>query len=618
MSGNCAVLSVDPLARFKTIWDVDFEYQTDVHLHPRPTCMFAREQRSGREIFMWRSELLVSSSLRAPFDTGPDDLVIAYSSPAEMSCFRMLGWSTPHNVLDAYVETIAAINGLEIEGLKEKRPNLVEALQLFGLPVDYNKATKDAIRDLIINTPEEDLTNEQRAIIKPYNISDVTGTARLLPMLLDASIRPSSLQLLPTLDLSRALHRGRFMCSAITPQEMLGLPIDVDCFNLFFDNWDFLRRYYITRDDEFGLYDDLSFVEARLEELVAVKGWPWPRTDAGHLKKDARTFGKLAQRYPELKRTAHMRNIIGELRLNDIASAVAADGFLRCWLAPFWSRTGRNQPPGKVFLPALPAWLRGWLRPPRGWTLIELDYNAEEIWLLAGQSKDQAMIADCQSGDFHWAFGIRAGLVPPGAIKADHQELRSKMLKPVSLGQNYGQTPHGIARATGRSLRWARDAHARHHHTYRVCHDWINDVAVQAKFDRRICSPFGWPMAVTGDTKHRTLLNFMAQAAGADAMRIVGIAAYEAGIRVCCSVHDSFWILAPTGDEARTIAKMTEIMKDAAVAVCGLPIEVEIKAVITSNNNYGSSWKPKDRGYDMWHEVCELLEGRSACAKSLG
>src|SRR6516225_5388359 len=124
MSVSFVASPTDPLARFRTIWDIDFEYQTDVYLHPRPTCMFARERRSGREIFMWRPQLL--ELRQAPFETGPDDLVIAYSSPAEMSCFRMLGWPAPHNVLDPYVETIAAINGLEIEGLQEKRPSLPE------------------------------------------------------------------------------------------------------------------------------------------------------------------------------------------------------------------------------------------------------------------------------------------------------------------------------------------------------------------------------------------------------------------------------------------------------------------------------------------------------------
>ena len=45
------------------------------------------------------------------------------------------------------------------------------------------------------------------------------------------------------------------------------------------------------------------------------------------------------------------------------------------------------------------------------------------------------MIADYQSGDPHWAFGVRAGLVAADADKADHKEFRDKILKPITHGQ---------------------------------------------------------------------------------------------------------------------------------------------------------------------------------------
>ena len=52
-------------------------------------------------------------------------------------------------------------------------------------------------------------------------------------------------------------------------------------------------------------------------------------------------------------------------------------------------------------------------------------------------------------------------------------------------------------------------------------------------------------------------------------MRIASIAAAEAGIQVCCSVHDSFWILAPLDTLDDTIAQMTDIMGQAGAAVTG-------------------------------------------------
>lgn len=599
MSGSCGGSPIEALtcqgfASLATIWHVDFEYRQDANHRPVPVCMFAKEQRTGTEIFLRREQLLTLR--RAPFDTGPHDVMIAYAANAELSCFRTLGWSFPCNVLDAYVETCAAINGRNIEGLEEKRPSLLETLELFGLPSSFTKVEKETLRDLILS--RENYTEEQWREIERYNRSDVEATIALLPFLL------------PTLSKPHALHRGRFMASAITPQERLGLPIDADCFGEFLENWEPLQLHFIARDDVFELYDGTSYVEQRLWNLIETRRWDWPRLPSGQYKADKRTLGKQAQRYPELKRTARLRENIADLRLNKLANAVGADGFCRCWSAPFGSKTGRNQPSGKVFLPALPAWLRGLLRPPPGWTLIELDWDAQEVGIMAGLSGDPAMIADYASGDPHWRFGVRAGLVPSGADKAAFHELRNKAFKPVVLGQLFGMTPYGIAAKTGRSLLWAREMYARHRRTYPVFHRWLGDIVAQAKFDRAIFSTFGWPLAVTGDTGDRSLMNFPAQSSGADAMRIAGIAATEAGIHVCCSVHDAFWILAPDDEVESTIEKMREIMMQAGAAVTGgLPITASVSSKVTSARNLGDSRKPGDKGYDMWAEVRDLLNG---------
>ena len=159
-----------------------------------------------------------------------------------------------------------------------------------------------------------------------------------------------------------------------------------------------------------------------------------------------------------------LRDSIAELRISKLANTVGADGFSRCPMLPFWTRTSRCQPSArdKVFLPSLPSWLHGLLRPPPGFALVELDWAGQEYAIAAALSGDAGMIADYQSGDPHWAFGVRAGLVPADADKAEYKEFRDKVLKPVTHGQNYGMTPYGIAAKTGRSLLWARDVHARH------------------------------------------------------------------------------------------------------------------------------------------------------------
>jgi DNA polymerase-1 len=593
MFGAYAALSTDAWRQFDAIWHADFEYREDANHHPVPVSLFAHEQRTGTGIFLRRDQLLALR--RAPFGTGPRDLMVVYAANAEISCFLVLGWPLPVNMLDLYVETIAAINGRIDIWPQKGRPGLLAALELHELPVP-SASTKTDMRRLILD--HTDYTPEQWREIEAYNRRDiVAGTVPLL----DA--------MACSIDLPRALHRGRYM-KAVASQERLGLPIDVKYLARLVAQWERVQLHFITRDDEFGLYDGTSFREQRLWDLIEARHWDWPRTEHGRPGLKREVLAQQARRYPEVKRLMRLRDSIAELRISRLANTIGTDGFSRCPMLPFWTRTSRCQPSArdKVFLPSLPSWLHGLLQPPPGFALVELDWTGQEYAIAAALSGDPAMIADSQTGDPHWAFGVRAGLVSASADKAEHKEFRDKTLKPVTHGQNYGMTAYGIAAKTGRSLLWSRDVHARHRQTYPVLHRWLGDIVAQAKFDGVMLTPFGWPMAVISETKTRTLMNYMAQASGADCMRIASIAAAEAGILVCCSVHDSFWILAQLDELDATIAQMKEIMVQAGTAVTGgLPIGVEVKNVVRWPQSLGDC--RADKAQPMWVEVRALMNG---------
>jgi len=588
--------------RFRSIWHVDFEFREDANHLPIPVCMYAREEHSGATISLWRDELLRLT--HAPFDTGPDSVMVAFASNAELQCFLVLGWPFPANVLDPYVENIIAINGNTAiwppkdeekrEGKKKRkgRPGLLDALKLHGLPARPQEE-KDRMRDMILNN--EDYTPEQRHEIQDiYNPDDVDDTIALL-------------EALPIDDIDHALFHGRYM-AAVAREERVGLPVDSEyLLDELVPDWDAIRLHYIQRDDEFHLYDGIEFVEARLWDLIEAKGWDWPRTPTGKYQLKVATIGKQALRYPELKSLARLRDQIAELRINQLANTIGADGFSRCPLLPFWTITGRNQPSAKdkMFLPGLPTWLHGGLKPPPGMALVELDFVAEEPAIVAALSGDPAMIADYQNGDVHWQFAVRAGLAAPDATVDDR--IRD-LCKPVCHGMNYGITPYGIAAKTKKSLDWAREMQARHRHAYPVFHQWRGDVVAQAHFDEVITSPFGWRLIVTAETKTRTVMNFLAQAGGGDVMRLVSIAATECGIIIAAPVHDAFWILAPLDELDTTIARMTRIMIEAGKLVTGgLPIRVKVAAVVRWPQCLGDVRKPDAKGQAMWCEVRDLV-----------
>ena len=193
----CAGSSTSPgdwQSRFEAIWHVDFEYRQDANHRPIPVCMFAYEQHTGATIELWRDQLL--RLRRAPFDTGQRSLMVAYAANAELSCFEVLGWPFPYNVLDLYVEAIAAINGDDGVWSEDKRPSLLATLQLYGLSARAADEKKE-MRDVILN--HTDYSEQQRHDIQAYNRTDVEDTIALIKVMG------------PAIDLPRALLRGRYM-----------------------------------------------------------------------------------------------------------------------------------------------------------------------------------------------------------------------------------------------------------------------------------------------------------------------------------------------------------------------------------------------------------------------
>jgi DNA polymerase-1 len=581
--------------RYDEITVVDFEFKFDPNDLPVPQLMCAIEMRSGREIMLWREDLV--RLRRAPFGTGSRHLVAAYSSNAEMLCFLRLGWPLPENVFDPYVNTAALTNGSKRWPYRNFRPGLLTAMQFFGLQ-GIEAADKDAMVRLILK--RETYSNEDRALIAPYCRSDVVGLCALI------------LAQAGQLDMPTALHWGRFQ-KAVARQEQLGLPVDVAALDRYVTNWAALQLDAIARYGVGAFYDGTRFKEDRLETLIEERGWSheWPRTPTGKYETKTQTIARQAERHPELKALAELRGRMTDLRMTNLRNSIGADGYARCPLRPFSTVTSRNAPSAadKSFLPALPAWLHGVQKPPPGFALIEADWSSQEVGLMAAFSGDPNMIADYLAGDCHTAFALRAALITAETDEEERALIRSKQAKPVVLGSNYGMSPYGIQAKTRRSLDWARHIHRQHREVYRTFHQWLDDVVTQARFDRRLLSANGWPLEVHEETRDTTLMNYLAQAGGADAMRHAAIALIESGLAVCCSVHDSFKVLAPLDRLERTTSDVTEIMQAAGAAITGsFGIPAKIKTPVRAPARQADAWTAADKGLRTWIELQARLD----------
>lgn len=333
--------------RFREVWGWNTEFRPDANRRPDLVTLFAKEIRSGLTVRMRLADLIAVG--RLPFGDKPDTLVESYSAVAELACCLTAGVAMPANVLCTYAETSALINGLEIDGLTEKRPSLLEACDLFGIE-HMDKERKDAVRDLILAKAPSEYTSMEWMLIEDYNAEDVETDIKLFMAELTA------------IDLPAALFRGQYS-KAVACMEHVGIPVEAAYVGELGAVWPELRLHYIRELDSLRLYDDEGhFCEDRMAALIEGREWFWPRTPkSGKYALDAKTFAESAAKHPELKRTQQLRDQIAELRLGAFVNTIGADGYSRCPIMPWWTRTGRNQPQGKdlVYLLLGPAQSEG-------------------------------------------------------------------------------------------------------------------------------------------------------------------------------------------------------------------------------------------------------------------
>lgn len=563
---------------FREVWCADFEFRADPGERPWPVCMVAKEMTSGREIRLWRDELLARD--RAPFDTGPGSAVVAYYASAELGCFLELGWPLPANVIDLFAEHRVETNGKKLPVGND----LLGALAVRGL-AHIDVGEKEAMRQLVIG--QRQWSEAERRAILDYCSSDVVALAALLPAMA------------PAIDWPRAKLRGRYMTAAAR-MERAGIPIDAELYAKIVGEWGPIKEKLIADVDRaYGVFEDGTFKHARFEQYLKSNRIPWPRLPSGALALDDTTFDEQARSHPQLRSLYELRATLNRLRLADIP--VGHDQRARCLLSAFRSVTGRNQPSSSKFLFGPARWIRGLAREQEGRAIAYVDWSTQEIAIAAGLSGDERMIEAYASGDPYMEFAKATGLAPPDATKDTHADIR-EVCKAIVLGVNYGMGPETMAFKAGISKTEAREFLRVHKSTYPKFWRFIDEAVTTAQFSGHMRSVFGWQRFVERNANPRSLMNFPMQAGGAEMMRIASIAATEAGIEVCCPVHDAFLISAPTTRIEDDVAAMRAIMSKAGRAVTGgLDVRTDVKI---------APWPGRymdKRGEAMWSKVMALV-----------
>jgi DNA polymerase I len=565
---------------YREVWLVDSEFVARPGERPWPVCLVAWELLSGRKIRLWYTEFKSTP----PYPTGPDVLFVAYYASAELGVHLALGWPLPERILDLFTEFRNRTNGLStIAG-----SGLVGALLHFGLD-SIGATEKDEMRELILRGGPH--TEQERADILDYCEGDVESLARLLPIME------------PDLDLPRALYRGRYMAAAAR-MEFVGVPIDAELWGRLRLRWPDIQDQLIAAVDvRFGVYDGRTFKLDRFRQLLAQRQIAWPELESGQLDLEEDTFRGVAEIHRDLYPLYELRHALSKLRLNKLA--VGMDGFSRCLLSAFRSRTSRNQPSNAKFIFGPAVWLRFLIQPPPGCGLAYLDWEQQEFGIAAYLSRDSNMIDAYLSGDPYLAFAKQAGGVPDDATKKSHKVER-ELYKRCVLGVQYAMGAKSLSEYIRRLQIIARHLLKMHREVYRRFWEWSDNAVDFAMFYGFEQTVFGWRNHRGLEPNPRSLRNFYMQANGAEMLRLACCLGTENGISICAPVHDAVMIMASIDRLDDDIVRMRLYMEQASeIVLNGFKLRTEVKpddGPVIHPNHFSD-----ERGVTMFETVKKLL-----------
>jgi DNA polymerase I-like protein with 3'-5' exonuclease and polymerase domains len=455
-------------------------------------------------------------------------LFVSYNAPAELSAYLPLGWPMPSHILDLNIEYRYLVNG-KVD--KSKPRTLQTALRYFGLP---EVEAKEHWQKLILSGGPFD-ADQKRGILN-YCMGDVDAAAELLQVMAPK---------LPT-DLRRALLRGRYTI-AVADTERRGIPIDAETWGAMLEDRETIQLALAQAVNRsvYPLYDEAGHFKfeafARCLEALGLAG-KWKRTRrSGRLMIDDETLRRFAW-HPAIERMRQARQAIQQLRK---PSFEVIDGRNYFSILPFKAQTSRNSTIGCIFQAS--RWLRGLVQPKPDIDLLYCDFEQEEFLIGGALAGDDAVLRLYEAEDPYVSYGVRAGILPPGATKDTHP-LERDLAKTMVLAVQFGMTPHGLARRINVSLREAAELLKTHRQIFRRYWAWSDETVLRARWSGWIESVYGWRLTVGNDIEDTALRNFKIQSAGAEILRIAHLLLWEAGIEVLSPVHDAFLIQSRRAD----------------------------------------------------------------------
>jgi DNA polymerase I len=318
--------------------------------------------------------------------------------------------------------------------------------------------------------------------------------------------------------------------------------------------------------------------EAPFLNFMARKGIPWDTWPSGQPVLTDEYFKNQADSYDEVKPIAAFRSVLKSLPNRKKDLQIGADGFARCILSAFRTKTGRTHPDASQFIFGRAGReRRRFLGPPKGYGISYIDYTAQEIGVVAVMSHDDDFWGTYLTGDIHWATAVNLGMVPANGKPEDYDGER-KTAKQLNFAILYGSGPVRLAARIPIKGFTAASAAAliqTHRVRYPVVHAWIEDRIRAGYAFGEVCTRLGWRMLVNESTRPNTLRNWFIQATAGEITREAVCQMTECGIQVCCPVHDAVLIISREDQVEQDTTTAINIMVAASEMILGKPLLIK-------------------------------------------
>jgi DNA polymerase-1 len=369
-----------------------------------------------------------------------------------------------------------------------------------------------------------------------------------------ARVCSSLVRLLP--DVSRSLvpyeHKISEICSYI---DRRGFLLDVEYAQGLSTKWESEQAVWEAMAfTEYGVdsVNSTEDVAEALEEMGVLTG----RTETGRRKVDKELLGRLIEDGNELAEIVSEAKKLGKWRTTWVQKFLdSADSDSRChtFINPLQARTSRMSITGipAQTLPASDSLVRSCFVAEPGHSICSVDYQAQELRVLAALSGDRTMITAFETNeDLH-------------QMTADASQVTRKIGKMTNFLTVYGGGPKTLSEQANIDIPTAKRVLDGFSKTYPGVSRYAKKLAAEAVRKGYIITPMGRRLPVDSSRSY-SALNYMVQSSSRDVTCRALVRLHEAGYTpyLRLPIHDEIVASLPSEKANRGAAEIGRLMAE--------------------------------------------------------